>query len=431
MSNLKFHIITLGCKVNTYESEVIKEKLIKENFIYEEQQDFADIVIINTCSVTNMADNKSKKMVRHAKRLNKIVIVCGCSSENNQEVYKTMGIDILLGNKDKSKLADLIKKFIEEKQSYTKFYDEEEYSFEEMQVNEFESLTRAFVKIEDGCNNYCSYCIIPYVRKNIRSKDYNKTIEEINTLVMKGHKEIVLTGILTGSYNSNGHNLADLLEEISKIPALERIRISSIEITELDEKILEVIKNNKKIVNHLHIPLQAGSNEVLMRMNRKYDLEYFKKKIEYIRSIKPDVSITTDVIVGHPYETEELFLETLKNCKEIGFSKIHIFPYSKRDGTPSSRMPMQVEDSEKKRRSRILNQLSKELEETFYKSHINQELEVLIEEISNFESIGFTSNYVKVKIKEELEKNKVYKVKLKMYENRYLVGERIEEMIKN
>lgn len=426
---MKFNIVTLGCKVNTYESEVIKENLIKHNYQYEENEENADILIINTCSVTNMADHKSQKMVRHAKFLNKILVVCGCSSENNQATYQEMGIDILIGNKDKSKIYERIEEYLKTKKKYQKFYEEESYSFESMQVSLFDSHTRAFVKIEDGCNNYCSYCIIPYVRKNVRSKDFEEAVEEISTLVKNGHKEIVLTGILTGSYNSQGHDLADLIEEISKIEGLERIRISSIEVTELNEKMLEVIKNNKKVVNHFHIPLQAGSDEILKRMNRKYDLDAFKKKIEEIRFLKPDVSITTDVIVGHPYETEELFLKTMETCKELKFAKIHVFPYSKRDGTPSSRMPMQVNDSEKKFRSRTLNALSKELEENFHLKHLNKELEVLIEETTDFESTGFTTNYIKVKINENLKRNEIYKVKIKEMKNGFLIGECIKEEV--
>lgn len=426
---MKFHIVTLGCKVNAYESEVIKENLEKHGYFYTEEEENADILIINTCSVTNMADNKSKKMVRHAIRLGKIVVVCGCSSENNQNVYKEMGISILIGNKDKSKIHEYIEDYLNTKEKCSKFYEEDTYEFEDMKVESFDSHTRAFIKIQDGCNNYCSYCIIPYVRKNVRSKDFNKTLEEVKALVQHGHKEIVLTGILTGSYNSNGKTLADLINEMSKIDGLERIRISSIEVTELDEKMLNVIQNNQKIVNHFHIPLQAGSDPILKRMNRKYDLDFFKKKIKEIRNLKEDVSITTDVIVGHPYETEELFEETINTCKEIGFSKIHVFPYSKRDGTPSSRMPEQVSDADKKKRSRILNEVSKELESVFYQKHLNKIVDVLIEEVSETESIGYTSNYLKVKIPKKLEQNTIYKVKLIEYKDSILVGECVEAMV--
>lgn len=419
---MKFSMITLGCKVNTYESEMIKENLSKENFIYEENQELSDIIIINTCSVTNMADNKSKKMVRHAKRLGKIIVVCGCSAENKQQEYENMGIDILIGNKDKSKIHELLKNYLETKTSYTKFYKEKELPFEDMSIEKFSSHTRAFIKIQDGCNNFCSYCIIPYVRKNIRSKDFQKTLEEIKILVQNGHKEIVLTGIHTGSYQDGNYDFADLLHEMGELEGLERIRISSVEITELNDKVLEEIKNNQKIVNHFHIPLQAGSNEILKRMNRKYNLDYFTKKIEQIRTIKPDVSITTDVIVGHPYETEELFLETIETCKKLKFSKIHVFPYSKREGTASSRMPQQVEEVEKKRRSRLLNEISKELESEYYKKHIGESVEVLIEEVRENESIGFTSNYLRVKIKGICEKNKMYLVQVTEYDKNVLIG---------
>lgn len=208
-----------------------------------------------------------------------------------------------------------------------------------MQVKKFTTHTRAFLKIQDGCNNFCSYCVIPYVRGDVRSKDFTKTIKEVETLVNNNHKEIVLTGIHTGSYNSDGKDLSDLLIELSKIEELERIRISSIEITELDDKFLDVLKNNSKICDHLHIPLQSGSDNVLKKMNRKYDKKYYYEKIKKIREIRPDISITTDAIVGHPYETDLDFIEYLDFCREIAFSKIHVFPYSMRNGTAASLMP--------------------------------------------------------------------------------------------
>lgn len=423
---MKFYIVTLGCKVNSYESEMIKENLIKNGYIYTEDELESDIYIVNTCSVTNMADNKSRKMVRHGARLGKITVVCGCSSENKRALYQDMDIDILIGNKDKSKIVSYLNEYFENKKKITKYYQEEEYDFESMQVSKFSSHTRAFVKIEDGCNNFCSYCIIPYLRKNVRSKDINDAINEIKTLVDNGHKEIVLTGILTGSYNSNGYDLADLITKISEFENLERIRISSIEVTELNDKMINVIKTNKKVVNHFHIPLQAGSDEILKRMNRKYDINYYKEKINNIRNVVDDVSITTDVIVGHPYETDELFLETLKNCRDLSFSKIHVFPYSKRDGTASSRMPMQVDEETKKKRSRCLNELSKELEREFYLKHLNTTCQVLIEEVKNNESMGFTPNYIKVKVKTKLNRNEIYEVNIISYEDNYLVGEVIK-----
>ena len=410
---MTFKIITLGCKVNSYESEIMKELLLKEG--YKEIDDNPEVVIINTCSVTNMADNKSKKMVRRYRREypNTILVVCGCSSQNNQDTYNTMDIDILLGNKDKTKIVSILDDYKKNKKKYVKFYNERDLEFEDMVTKEFSSHTRAFVKIQDGCDNFCSYCIIPYVRGSIRSKDFDETIKEIEELAKNGHKEVVLTGIHTGSYGvGTDHDLTDLIHEISKIDELKRIRISSIEVTELNDKFLNELKNNSKICNHMHIPLQAGSDEVLKRMNRKYDLEYFFNKIDAIRKIRPDINISTDVIVGHPYETEELFNKAIDTCKKIKFAKIHVFPYSKRDGTPAARMPMQVDDAEKKRRSKELVALSNELEKEYSKKFIGQTLEVLIEENYDNKSIGHTSNFIRVEIPDNLETNKMYDIEI-------------------
>ena len=408
---MTFKIITLGCKVNSYESEIMKELLLKAG--YKEVEEQPEVTIINTCTVTNMADSKSKKMVRRYKRENPntILVVCGCSSQNNKEEYENMDIDILLGNKDKSKIVTIINNFKSNNKKYIKFYDDRNLNFEDMVVNEFTSHARAFVKIQDGCNNYCSYCIIPYVRGNIRSKDFNKTLDEIKTLVKNNHKEIVLTGIHTGSYGYGlGYDLSDLLHEMAKIENLERIRISSIEITELNDKFLKELKENDKICNHMHIPLQAGSDEILKKMNRKYDLNYFFNKIEEIRRIRPDISITTDVIVGHPYETDELFEKTVETCKKLKFAKIHVFPYSKREGTPSSRMDYQVNDSIKKVRSHKLLEVSNELEKEYAKKFIGKTLDVLIEENYDDKSVGHTSNYLKIEIPKKLEINKIYNI---------------------
>lgn len=408
---MTFNIITLGCKVNAYESEIMKELLL--NAGYKEEKEHPEVVIINTCSVTNMADSKSRKMVRRYKRENPntILVVCGCSTQNKKEEYEQMDIDILLGNKDKSKIVTLINNFKNNHEKYIKFYDDRDLDFEDMTVKEFTSHARAFVKIQDGCNNFCSYCVIPYVRGNIRSKDFNKALEEIKILVKNNHKEIVLTGIHTGSYGAGlNYDLSDLLHEMNKIEGLERIRISSIEVTELNEKFLNELKENKKICNHMHIPLQAGSDEILKKMNRKYDLKYFFEKINKIREIRPDISITTDVIVGHPYETEELFLKTIETCKKIKFAKIHVFPYSKRDGTASSRMPNQVSDVDKKIRSHKLIEISNELEKEYAKKFIGKKLDVLIEENYGEKSIGHTSNYLRLEIPEILEINQMYEV---------------------
>lgn len=407
---MKFNIVTFGCKVNQYESNMMKEKMLSSNFFYEENMSDANIIIVNTCSVTNVADKKCLKMIRKIKREypNALLVVAGCSSQNNQNVYEALDIDILLGNKDKSKIAELIKEYLDTEKKYVKFYNERDLDFEDMLINDYNHV-RAFVKIEDGCDNFCSYCIIPFVRGSVRSKDFDTVIKEAKLLTEHGHKEIVLTGIHTGHYMSNNHDLTDLINELSKIDDLLRIRISSIEITELNDKFLEMLKINKKVCNHLHIPLQAGSDEILKRMNRKYDLAYYEEKINKIRSIRPDISITTDIIVGFPYETDELFSETLEFSKNMNFSKIHVFPYSIRVGTAAASMPNQVDEVTKKVRVKKLMALSKKQEKEYYEKFKGKELDILVEECDNNVSIGHTSNYLMVTLNENLLVGKIYK----------------------
>lgn len=407
---MKFNIITFGCKVNQYESNMMKEKMLSSNFFYEENMSDANIIIVNTCSVTNVADKKCLKMIRKIKREypNALLVVAGCSSQNNQNVYEALDIDILLGNKDKSKIAELIKEYLDTEKKYVKFYNERDLDFEDMLINDYNHV-RAFVKIEDGCDNFCSYCIIPFVRGSVRSKDFDTVIKEAKLLTEHGHKEIVLTGIHTGHYMSNNHDLTDLINELSKIDDLLRIRISSIEITELNDKFLEMLKINKKVCNHLHIPLQAGSDEILKRMNRKYDLAYYEDKINKIRGIRPDISITTDIIVGFPYETDELFSETLEFSKKMNFSKIHVFPYSIRVGTAAASMPNQVDETTKKVRVKKLMALSEKQEKEYYEKFKGKELDILVEECDNNVSIGHTSNYLMVTLNENLLVGKIYK----------------------
>lgn len=407
---MKFNIVTFGCKVNQYESNMMKEKMLSSNFFYEENMSDANIIIVNTCSVTNVADKKCLKMIRKIKREypNALLVVAGCSSQNNQNVYEALDIDILLGNKDKSKIAELIKEYLDTEKKYVKFYNERDLEFEDMLIKDYNHV-RAFIKIEDGCDNFCSYCIIPFVRGSVRSKDFDTVIKEAKLLTEHGHKEIVLTGIHTGHYMSNNHDLTDLINELSKIDELLRIRISSIEITELNDKFLEMLKINKKVCNHLHIPLQAGSDEILKRMNRKYDLAYYEEKINKIRSIRPDISITTDIIVGFPYETDELFSETLEFSKKMNFSKIHVFPYSIRVGTAAASMPNQVDEVTKKVRVKKLMALSKKQEKEYYEKFKGKELDILVEECDNNVSIGHTSNYLMVTLNENLLVGKIYK----------------------
>jgi len=410
---MKFYIETFGCKVNTYESNFIKQSLLANDFIYVDKMSYADIIIINTCTVTNAADSKCKKYVRRVRRENKdsILIVVGCSVQNNFDEYKDMNIDILLGNRNKSKIVEILNNYLVDRKKYFFVDHNRNLEFENMEITTFDH-TRAFIKIQDGCDNFCAYCIIPFMRGKCRSKDFNSVIEEAKKLVKEGHKEIVLTGIHTGSYNDNGKDLVDLINELSKINNLVRIRLSSVEITELNEKFMIMLKNNSKFCNHLHIPLQAGSNEILKLMNRKYDLDYFYNKINEIRNIRPDISITTDIIVGFPGETAQMFETTYETAKKIKFSKIHVFPFSKRDGTVASKMK-EISSQEKTNRVHKLLELSNYLEKEYNDKFLNKKLDVLIEEIKNNKSIGHTSNYLKIEVDKILEKNKIYNIEYK------------------
>lgn len=400
-------ILTLGCKVNTYESEYVINILKEHNYEIKSFDDVCDIYIINTCTVTNTSDIKSRKMIRNAikKNPNACVVAMGCFIEANKD-YQIEGLDIVLGNKDKSKIVDLLDEYFTKKEKIVKLYNDPKSQFEDMYITNFPGRTRAFVKIQDGCENFCSYCIIPFVRGKCRSKDKDKVISEIKALVNNGYQEVVLTGIHTGNYGVDlDTNFAALLKELVKIEGLKRLRISSIEITELTDEVLEVLKTSPIIVDHLHIPLQAGSDEILKAMNRKYDLSYFFEKIKKIREIRPNISITTDVIVGFPGETTELFEQTIKTCRDLEFAKIHVFPYSERQGTKAMELPNHIEPTEKKRRARELLLVSKELEITYANKFLNKQVEVLIEEDKDGYSYGHTSNYLHVKINKKLKHN--------------------------
>ena len=296
-------------------------------------------------------------------------------------------------------MVELVEEYFLTKEKIINLYSDLGTTFEDMEIKSFEGRTRAFVKIQDGCENFCTYCIIPYVRGKCRSKEKDKVISEITNLVENGYKEIVLTGIHTGNYGRDlDCDFADLLKSIVEIKGLYRLRISSIEITELTDEVLELIKEHSIIADHLHIPLQAGSNEILRLMNRKYNKQYFIDKINTIRNIRPNISITTDVIVGFPGETDELFKESYDFCKEIGFSKIHVFPYSIRENTPAAKFNNQVDGNVKKERARKLIELSSRLEEEYMSKFINTEIDVLIERNKDNYSYGHTSNYLSIKI---------------------------------
>lgn len=418
---MKVGICSLGCKVNIYESELVTNILKNNNYTVVDFEDKADIYIINTCSVTNESDKKSRKMINRAKKNNPaaIIIVMGCYSQVNAE---DIDADIVLGNKDKSKIVEIIEEYIKTKQKKKIIYDLTKVDFEKMEITNFDSHTRAFVKIQDGCNAFCSYCIIPYVRGRVRSKDPEDVIKEVTTLVEKGYKEIVLTGIHTGRYGTDiNTNLEELLNKLVNIPNIYRIRLSSIEINEITPGIKELLKENKVMAKHLHIPLQSGSNKILKLMNRRYNKEEFLPMVDNLRDI-PDISLTTDLIVGFPNEGEEEFNETIDTLKKIGFTKIHTFPYSKRKGTPAAIMDNQVSPEEKKKRVHRILDLSNKYEHNFYESKIGKIYDGVVEIHSNGTTIVHTSNFIPVIINDIVEEGTIVDVKIEKVENLKVYG---------
>lgn len=419
---MKAAIHTLGCKVNIYESEYITNILKENGYQIVDFDSKADIYIINTCTVTNTSDKKSEKMIKRARKQNKdaIIIAMGCHAQIKGD---NIDADIIIGNKDKSKIISLIEEYQENKNKIKRIYNLDNVSFEDMYISSFNSHTRAFVKIQDGCDAFCSYCIIPYARGPIRSKDPKTVIKEITSLVENGYKEIILTGIHTGKYGKDiNYTFEQLLKDIIKIKNLYRIRISSIEINELTDPILNLIKDNQVIAKHLHIPLQSGSDKILKLMDRKYDLKFYKDRIEKIRKMIKDVSITTDLIVGFPNENEKDMEDTLKFLKEIKFTKIHTFPYSKREGTKAASMENQIDETIKRKRVKTVLELSDQLEQDFYQSKLNETEEVIIEQTKDGKSYGYTSNYIKVEIDSPLKPNEVISVKINKVNNKKVTG---------
>ena len=396
---LKF--LSLGCKVNSYESNALKELFLLNGF---EENGKYDIVVVNTCSVTAVADQKSRQIIRRERRNNPNAILCvmGCYSQKNAEYVKNeCGADIVVGTSNRDKIVEFVKQFIKDKKQIIAIdEDTRKFKYESFGTVAIPNSTRAYVKIEDGCNNFCSYCTIPYTRGVARSRDKDEIINEISTLVEHGFKEIVLTGIHTAHYglDNKACSFSDLVEEICNIPGLYRLRISSIEESEIDDKFLELLSKYPCIAQHLHMPLQSGSKTVLKRMCRKYNVEDYINKVNKITKILPNIAITTDVIVGFPGETEEEFNETYNFIKKVNFAELHVFPFSAREGTKAYSMPDQVKSDVKAARVEKLLKLSDELHSKYVERFKGQELEVILEERNKTTGLlsGFTSNYIKL-----------------------------------
>lgn len=397
---MNYKLISLGCKVNTYEIFALNEEFIAKGYFLNEKN--PDIIVINTCSVTNVADQKSRQIIRRERRNhpNAIIAVMGCFSQNHEDLFESLNVDIFLGTSYRNELLSLVEEYQKTHEKIIKInHDTRHLKYEHFGHFITPNSTRAYIKIEDGCNNFCTYCTIPYTRGNARSRDRVEILGEIKYLISKGFKEFVLTGIHTAHYGvDKGEKFSNLVEEILSIPDLYRLRISSIEESEVDDKLIELLRTNNKLASHIHLPLQSGSKTVLKRMGRKYDTDAFLAKVKRLREARNDIAITTDIIVGFPGETEEEFLETYEFAKEIEFSEIHVFPFSAKKGTKAFNMPNQIDPRVKQERVSKLISLSHELETKFRNRFLGEEMEIILEERNKENGLlgGFTSNYLKV-----------------------------------
>lgn len=430
---MKVAFNTLGCRVNQYETEAMTEKFIKEGYKLVPFEEYADVYVINTCTVTNMSDKKSRQMINRARRLNEdaVIAAVGCYSQVAPgEVAKIEGVDVVLGTKNKGDIVYWVNRAREGRQQIIEVNEVLRNNvFEDLKIDEYQDRTRAFLKIQDGCNRFCSYCLIPFARGAVCSKAPEKIINEVKELAAHGFKEIILSGIHIASYGadlSGESNLVSILEEIDKVEGIERVRIGSIDPQFFTEGVIEKISSLKKLCPHFHLSLQSGCDETLKRMNRRYTTSEYKKIVEELRKNIKDVSITTDIITGFPGETEEEFNMTYEFLKEIKLSKMHIFKYSPRKGTKASEMKSQLDGKVKDERSSKLIELDKKLEKEFMSKFIGRDMSVLYEQKHNglengYE--GYTSNYIKVvATSDENIEEKIVKTKLKDVVDEFIKG---------
>ncbi|MGM0436562.1 MAG: tRNA (N(6)-L-threonylcarbamoyladenosine(37)-C(2))-methylthiotransferase MtaB [Bacillota bacterium] len=397
---------TLGCKVNHYESEALKAMFEERGYEIADFSEYADVYVINTCTVTNQSDAKSRKMIRKAARRNPeaVIAVIGCYAQiDSQTIADIDGVDIVMGTVNRPRLLEYVERFLRERKPIKDISETKGLkAFDALKLDHFEKNTRAFLKIQDGCNQFCSYCIIPFARGPIRSKPKDEVLSEAKALVGKGYKEIVLSGIHTGGYGNDLEDTSfyDLLKDLSEIEGLKRLRISSIEINQLTENILELIKARPVFARQLHIPLQHGATEILAHMRRRYTVDEYIEKIKRIREKMPLIAITTDLIVGYPTEDEEAFETMMDTVREVKFSELHVFPYSKRGGTKAAKEKHQVHGVIKSRRVNDIIALGETLAKQYREKLManDKELDILVEECKEGICEGHSSEYVRVKL---------------------------------
>ena len=438
---------TLGCKVNQYETNAMEQQFIKNNYEIVENTQKADIYVINTCTVTNMAERKSRQMLRRVKEINPfaVLVVCGCYAQvAKNELEQIPEIDIILGINEKNEIVQIVENYMEKMAEQDKKSQEAEIDdvSKQKEFLDFGDVTyteknRAVVKVQDGCNMFCSYCIIPYARGRIRSRKIESVVSEIKKIAKEEIKEVVITGIHVASYGKDFDNentskkirLIDLLEAINKVDGIDRIRLSSLEPTIVDEEFATRLSKLDKICDHFHLSLQSGCDETLKRMNRKYTTQIYRDAVATLRKYYPEASFTTDVIVGFPGETDEEFSKTYEFLKEIDFYRLHVFKYSPRRGTVAEKMPNQIDGNKKEERSNKLIELSNSTENKHNQSYIGKTVKVLFEEFEDGFFKGHTTNYMMVKVADEEEQsdkfvNKILDVKIKENndETRELIG---------
>lgn len=417
--NKKIAFITLGCKVNLYDTEAMAELFTEKGYEVVDFEEYADVYLINTCTVTNLGDKKSRQMIRRAKRINpnSVVVATGCYAQvASEEVAKIEGINIVIGTKNRSEIVETVENYVAENGVVNNVSDiMGEKEFEPLQISRLTNRTRAYIKIQEGCNRYCTYCIIPYARGPIRSRKPEEVIEEVKKLAENGFKEVVLTGIHVASYGLDLGNitLADIIEKVHSVNGIERIRFSSMEPLAIDDDFVARMAKLPKVCDHYHLSLQSGCNRTLKRMNRKYNAEQYAEACERLRNAFPNVAITTDIIVGFPDETEEDFKESLAFAKKMKLDKIHTFPYSPKKGTPAAKMKNQISGDVKSQRSKEMIALSDKMNVDFLNNNIGKTVPVLFEDMENGFWQGHTTNYIKVLVKsDENLNNKIVDVKL-------------------
>jgi len=434
----KVAFCTLGCKVNQYETNAMMQQFIVNGYEVVDFESKADIYVVNTCTVTNMADKKSRQMLRRVKDVNPnaILIAVGCYVQvAKEELEKIPEIDLILGNNEKKDILKYIEELKESSQVISDVIHNQEFS--EFGAVTYTEKTRAVIKVQDGCDRYCSYCIIPYARGRVRSRSPKNIVEEITQIAENGIKEVVITGIHLASYGKDfkeEYRLIDLLEEVNKIEGIKRIRLGSLEPTLMNKEFIERLSSVKKVCDHFHLSLQSGCDETLKRMNRRYTIKEFEEGTQLLRKFYPNVALTTDIIVGFPGETDKEFEETYEFLKKIKFYKMHVFKYSQRKGTKAAIMTNQIDGNLKEQRSKRLMELSNANEMEYNKQYIGKEVEVLLEDEHIGYIKGHTTNYISVKIKAKKDENiaqyenTIKIVKIKELDGIELVGTVIQKV---